>query len=130
MKVSVSSAGFLSSVQDLGRVGQCRSGVSVGGALDWHAMRVANVLVGNHLTAAGVEVTMGNVRLRFEDQRLVAWCGGAFVVSIGGTNLAPGRVGIVRPGDELIMTAPETGARAWLAIAGGIDVPSVLGSRS
>ena len=130
MKALVRSAGFQTSVQDLGRTGFRQSGVSLGGALDTHAMRVANALVGNPNNAAGLEVTLGRLQLRFEDARMVSWCGGAFTVRIGDKNLPAGHTGLVAKDDDLIMTAPQTGARAWLAISGGIDVPPVLGSRS
>ena len=130
MKVFVRSAGFLTSVQDLGRTGYRQSGISIGGALDSHALRVANALVGNEDSAAGLEATLGNLRLRFDDQRVVAWCGGAFAVRVGDENLPPGHAGLVGKDEELVMTAPKAGSRAWLAISGGIDVPPVLGSRS
>jgi antagonist of KipI len=130
MNVLVRSAGFLTSVQDLGRTGFRQSGVSLGGALDTHAMRVANALVGNEENAAGLEATLGTVRLRFEDERLVAWCGGALSVRIGDEDLPAGRVGFIAKDEELNVTAPNRGGRAWLAISGGIDVPLVLGSRS
>src|SRR5687768_18320535 len=130
MKALVRSAGFLTSVQDLGRTGFRQSGVSLGGALDTHAMRVANALAGNRSGAAGLEVTLGKLQLHFEDARMVAWCGGLFTVRIGDQNLPAGHAGLVAKDDELIMSAPQTGARAWLAISGGIDVPLVLGSRS
>lgn len=130
MRVFVRSAGFLTSVQDLGRPGYRRSGISTGGALDSHALAVANALVGNEDSAAGLEATLGKLRLRFEDSRVVAWCGGAFSVRIGEEDLPPGHAGLVANGEELVLVAPKTGARAWLAISGGIDVPQVLGSRS
>ena len=130
MKVIVRSGGFLTSVQDLGRTGFRRSGVSLSGALDAHALRAANVLVGNEERAAGLEVTFGTVRLAFEDQRLVAWCGGGFSVRVGDEDLRPGRLGFVAKGEELTMIAPSSGGRGWLAISGGIDVPLVLRSRS
>jgi antagonist of KipI len=130
MKALVQSAGFLSSIQDLGRPGYRQSGVSLGGALDRHALRVANAVVGNDDAAAGIEITLGRLRLRFEDDRMVAWCGGAFSARIGDVELAAGRCGFVANGDELIINAPETGGRAWLGISGGIDVPMALGSRS
>ncbi len=130
MTLSVRQAGFLTCVQDLGRAGYRQSGGSVGGALDSHAMRVANALVGNIESAAGLEATLGNVRLRFADQRLVAWCGGAFEVRMREEVLPPGHAGLIAKDEELFMTAPNAGARAWLAISGGIDVPLVLGSRS
>jgi antagonist of KipI len=130
MKITVRSAGFLTSVQDLGRTGFRRSGVSLSGALDTHALRVANVLAGNEESAAGLEATFGTVRIEFEDDRLVAWCGGAFSVQSGDENLRAGHVGVVGKKKELTMIAPNSGGRAWLAISGGIDVPLVLGSRS
>jgi antagonist of KipI len=130
MNLLVRSAGFLTSVQDLGRTGYRQSGVSVGGALDSFALRVANALVGNDDGAAGLEATLGKLRLQFEDQRIVAWCGGAFTARIGDEDLPPGHAGFVTKDDELIMTAPNAGSRAWLTISGGIDVPLVLGSRS
>jgi antagonist of KipI len=130
MNVVVLSAGFLTSVQDLGRPGYRKSGISVGGALDSHALRVANALVGNEDSAAGLEATLGKLRLRFDDHRVVAWCGGPFSARIGDENLPPGHAGVVAKGEELIMVAPNAGSRAWLAISGGIDVQPVLGSRS
>lgn len=130
MNVVVRSAGFLASVQDLGRTGFRQSGVSVGGALDPHALRVANALAGNDENAAGLEATLGTLRLRFEDDRVVAWCGGAFSVRIGEENLPAGYAGLIAKDEELSMIAPKEGGRAWLAISGGIDVPLVLGSRS
>ena len=130
MNVIVRSAGFLTSVQDLGRTGFRQSGVSVGGALDSHALRVANALVGNDDNAAGIEATLGTLRLHFDDERVVAWCGGAFAVRINDEDLPPGHAGLVAKDEELTMVAPNDGGRAWLAISGGIDVPLVLGSRS
>jgi antagonist of KipI len=130
MNLLVSSAGFLTSVQDLGRTGYRQSGVSFGGALDAHAMRVANAVVGNEDNAAGLEATFGKLRLRFEDERIVSWCGGAFTARIGDEDLPPGHAGLVGKDDELLMVAPSAGSRAWLAISGGIDAPVVLGSRS
>ena len=130
MKVTVTQSGFLTSVQDLGRAVFRKSGVSVGGALDAHALRVANALVGNDDNAAGLEATLGKLQLRFEDERIVAWCGGAFSVRIAGEAVPPGHAALVTNDEELIMTAPNAGSRAWLAISGGVDVPLVLGSRS
>src|SRR5207237_10025420 len=124
------SAGFMASVQDLGRTGFRQSGVSIGGALDSHALRVANALVGNDDNVAGLEATVGTLRLRFEDERAVAWCGGEFSVHVGNEDLPPGHAALVRKDEELAMKAPNAGGRAWLAIVGGIDVPLVLASRS
>ena len=118
MNVIVRSAGFLTSVQDLGRTGFRQSGVSVGGALDSHALRVANALVGNDDNAAGIEVTLGTLRMHFDDERVVAWCGGAFAVRINDEDLSPGHAGLVGKGEEPNDGGAEaTGGRAWLAIS-------------
>ena len=130
MNATVVRAGFLTSVQDLGRLGFRQFGVSVGGALDWHALRVANLLVGNDESAAGLEITLGGLRLRFVDDRIVAWCGGEFNVRLGSTSLAAGHAVLLRANEELAVSQPKIGCRAWFAISGGINVPAVLGSRS
>ena len=130
MTAKVLRAGFLTTVQDLGRAGFRASGVPVGGALDPHALRIANLLVGNETSAAGFEVNLGKVRVQFTDDRLIAWCGGAFEVAIGETKLSPGRVGLIRSGEELTIAAAVPGARGWIAISGGIEVPLVLRSRA
>ena len=126
----VQRAGFLSSVQDLGRMGFRQFGVSASGALDSFALRVANLLVGNDEGAAGLEITLGGSQLRFDDERIIAWCGGEFDVQIESRALPAGHVAHLEPGDELKFGRARFGCRCWLAISGGIDVPIVLGSRS
>ena len=130
MKLTVTRAGFLTTVQDLGRVGFREFGVSLGGALDTHAMRVANTLVGNNETDAGLEITLGGLRTRFEDTRVIAWSGGDFDVRFGSTSLPQGHAMLAGAGDELTINQPKIGCRSWLAISGGIDVPIILRSRS
>ena len=130
MRLTVRHPGFFTLVQDLGRIGFRRYGVSVGGALDPHALRIANLLVENEDGAAGLEITFGGFRGQFEDRRLVAWCGGTFDVRIGTESLPAGHVGAIDVGEELIVNPPKLGCRAWLAISGGIDVPKILESRS
>jgi antagonist of KipI len=130
MKLSVRHAGFITMVQDLGRTGFRRFGVSLGGALDAHALRIANLLVENDEGAAGLEITLGGFRGHFDDRRLVAWCGGGFEVKIGSIPLPPGHVGVVDVGEEVIVNPPKMGCRAWVAISGGVNVPEVLDSRS
>ena len=102
----------------------------VGGALDQHALRVANLLVGNAETDAGLEITLGGFRISFDDERVIAWCGGDFDVRLGPMTFPSGHVARVRAGEELSIKQAKTGCRAWLAISGGVDVPVVLGSRA
>jgi antagonist of KipI len=126
----VRRAGFLTSVQDLGRTGFREFGVSTSGGLDSFALRVANLLVGNDEGAAGLEITLGGLQLRFDDERIVAWCGGEFDVHIGSTALPAGHTAFLRAREELKFGRPQIGCRCWLAVSGGIDVPLVLDSRS
>jgi antagonist of KipI len=130
MEMIVTRAGFLSSVQDLGRTGFREFGVSTSGALDPFALRVANLLVGNDEGAAGLEITLGGLQLRLNDERIVAWCGGEFEVEIGSQSLPAAHVARLQARDELKFRPPQIGCRGWLAISGGVDVPIVLGSRS
>jgi len=130
MTAIVTRAGFLSSVQDLGRTGFRQFGVSTSGALDPFALRVANLLVRNDEGAAGLEITLGGLQLNFDDERIVAWCGGEFDVHVGSTVLPAGHACFVSTGQQLKFGSAKVGCRSWLAISGGIDVPSVLGSRS
>lgn len=129
-EVKVLRAGSLTTVQDLGRPGQRALGVAPGGVLDACAARVANILVGNPAGAALLEVALGGVRLLFAEDRAIAWCGGEFAVDITGEKIPPGRRIFVRRGEELALGSSARGGRAWLALAGGIDLPPVLGSRS
>lgn len=129
-KITVLRAGPLTTVQDLGRSAQRQAGVSVGGALDPHAARVANLLVGNSESAALLEIGPGKTPIRFHDERVIAWCGGEFRLRIGETDLPAGRAALVRPDEELAIDPPARGCRAWLAFSGGIDLPPVLGSRA
>jgi antagonist of KipI len=130
MEMIVPRAGFLTSVQDLGRTGFREFGVSTSGALDPFVLRVANLLVDNDEGAAGLEITFGGLQLHFQDERIVAWCGGEFDVSIGAAPLPAGHTALVQSGEELEFGRAQTGCRAWLAISGGIDASPLLGSRS
>jgi antagonist of KipI len=129
-EVIITRAGFLTSIQDLGRTGFREFGVSTSGAVDPFALRVANLLVGNDEGAAGLEITLGGLQLRLNDERVVAWCGGEFDVQIGLQQLPAGHVALLQAGAELKFGRAQIGCRCWLAISGGIDVPMVLGSRS
>jgi antagonist of KipI len=130
MSATVIRSGIQATIQDLGRPGFRQSGVATGGAVDAHGLRVANLLIGNEESAAGIEVTLGGLRLHFSKKRCVAWCGGAFEVKAGDLPLPAGHACIVAADEELRFGHVESGCRAWLAISGGVDVPLVLGSRA
>jgi antagonist of KipI len=128
--IRVIKPGLLTTVQDLGRPGYQRFGVVVGGALDAFAARVANLIVGNHDNAAVLEMAQTGPELRFDHEALIAWNGGDFDAMLGGQPLPRDRAVRVAAGETVNFGVARSGLRAWLAIAGGIDVPLIMGSRT
>ena len=128
--VEVVDAGILTTIQDVGRWGYQSYGVSVSGAMDSVAHRRANVLVGNHESAASLEVTLRGPTLRFLGEARLAVSGAAFFLFLDDIPVSLDTVIHARPGQELSFGARSNGARAYVAVAGGIDVTPVLGSRS
>jgi antagonist of KipI len=126
----VLSSGILSTVQDLGRFGYARYGVAPSGALDGLAARVGNLLVGNDEHAAVVETTLMGLRLRVLRDAVVAVTGGDLQPRRAGERLAMWRSHLVREGEIIAFSGPSSGLRAYIAVAGGIHVPAVMGSRS
>jgi biotin-dependent carboxylase-like uncharacterized protein len=120
MSLEVLEVGPLVTVQDRGRVGYAHLGVPRAGALDAPAAALANRLVGNDEDAAVLEVLLGGLALRTDTGCWVAVTGAA---GRGGAEWLPA-------GAELRVDAPPTGLRSYVAVAGGIAVPPVLGSRS
>lgn len=130
MSISVLKPGLLTTVQDLGRFGYQQEGLVVSGALDAVALRTANLLVGNPENLAGLECTLRGPVLRFEADALLALTGADLAATIDGQPVPLGRPVAVRAGTMLTFGAPKTAGRAWLAVAGGVAVPPVLGSRA
>ncbi len=128
--IEILSTGPLCSVQDLGRRGYRQIGVSVSGAMDALALQSANMMVGNEAGAAGLEVTVFPFRARFHARTLVAVTGAGCQASVGERAVPPWWCVEVQAGDVLTLKPSGSGARAYVAIAGGIDVPEVLDSRS
>lgn len=128
--IHVLKPGLLTTVQDLGRPGYQQYGVVVGGALDGFAARVANLLAGNDDNAALLEMAQTGPELRFARETLVAWGGADFDARIGDEPLPGDRAVRVAAGETIRFGYARSGLRAWLAVAGGLDVPVVMGSRS
>ncbi|MBR0825535.1 biotin-dependent carboxyltransferase [Bradyrhizobium manausense] len=118
------------SVQDLGRFDQYRSGVGTSGAMDDVALRAGNIVLGNNENAAGVEIPMMPFRLRFGRDMAFALTGAGIEAEIAGRAIPPWWRLHARAGDILNIRAMSHGARSYLTVGGGIDVPMVLGSRS
>jgi len=123
-------AGIYSTVQDLGRNGLRQLGVSQGGALDSQSLKIANVLVGNPQTAAGLEITLGQFSAEFTQDSWFALSGAHCDATLDGEILWTGWCYPVKAGQRLTLSMPLRGMRSYLAVAGGIAVPEMLGSRS
>ncbi|MGP2691607.1 biotin-dependent carboxyltransferase family protein, partial [Serratia nevei] len=123
-------AGIYTTVQDLGREGFRRLGISTGGALDQPALKIANLLVGNAPEAAGLEITLGQFSAEFTRPGWIALTGAGCDAQLDGKPLWTGWRYPVKKGQRLVLGTPKRGMRSYLAIAGGIAVPEMLGSRS
>lgn len=130
MSLEILSPGFFTTVQDRGRVGYKKYGVGVGGAMDELALRAANALVGNDATAAALEITLSGLTLRARDKCLVAVTGARFALRVDARALPMNTALFIRAGAVLEFGARESGARAYLALAGGVHVPLVLNARA
>lgn len=122
--------GLLTTVQDLGRRGHRAFGMPLAGAIDPRSHALANLLAGNAPGAATLELTLLGPTLRFERAAYVGLCGADLHARLDGAPVANGAGVLVPAGGELAFAAAAAGARAYLAVRGGIDVAPVLGSRA
>lgn len=122
--ITVIQPGLFTTIQDLGRPGHRAAGVPLSGAADRVSLRLANLLVGNSEDAAAIECTLLGPALRFEREALVALVGATF------PGFPADVVTRVAAGTEVTFGHATAGCRGYLAVAGGIGVPAVLGSRS
>ena len=128
--LEVLAAGPLSTIQDLGRPGHQHVGVTRSGAVDRASLVRANLLVGNEPGAAGLELSLGRFRALFRVSTTVALSGATAPVTISGRAAELGAPQAIRAGEDLQVGAPTRGLHVYLAVAGGIDVSPILGSRS
>jgi antagonist of KipI len=126
----VQDPGPLTTVQDLGRPGHLRVGIPASGPMDRSAFQLANRLVGNPEGAAGLECTLIGARVEFTDERWVAVAGADMAPTLNGAPAPAWEAVRVRAGDVLRLGPARSGVRAYLAVAGGIETPPVLGSRA
>ncbi len=130
MPIEVRKPGLATTVQDRGREGYYHVGVPPSGALDQFSLIAANLLVGNDAGAAALECAYMGPELAFSDDAVVAVCGAELEPRVDGEAQAPWTSFAVPAGATLSFGHLGAGARAYVAVAGGIDVPEKLGSRS
>lgn len=132
--IEILEPGALSTVQDLGRTGSRRYGVGTAGAMDGVALEAGNRMLGNLSSAAGIEVQVLPLRIRFLQDMDFALTGGDTGADLDGAPVPPWWMCHARQGQVLTLGGAgsgfQSGARAYVLVAGGVDVPLVLGSRS
>ena len=130
MAVKVITPGLSTTVQDLGRPGYYHLGIPLSGGMDRFALRAANMLVGNEEGAAVLEAVFLGPELEFTAPATVAITGGDLPPKLNGAERDSWSAFEVKAGDRLSFGFLKAGARAYIAVSGGIDVPVKLGSRS
>lgn len=128
--IKILDAGLLTTVQDLGRYGFQRYGVSASGVMDEYSAKIANKLVGNKVGEAVLETTLKGVQIEFLQNTAVAITGGNCDVTLNGAKIELWQSYLVNRGDILKMGICKSGLRNYLAFAGGIDVPVIMNSKS
>ena len=130
MAIKVIKPGLSTTVQDLGRPGYYHIGIPISGGMDRLALRAANLLVGNAEDAAVLEATFLGPELEFTSDATVAVTGAELPPKVDGAPRATWTSFNVKKGQTLAFDFLKAGARAYIAVSGGIDVPMILGSRS
>ena len=130
MAIRVKSPGLLTTVQDTGRFGEYAIGMPPSGAMDVFSYGVGNYLVGNEDGAAGLEITYFGPQLEFTESAVIAVTGAEMPPKINGEEAPTWEALRVEEGDVLSFDYLRNGARAYLAVAGGVDVPVFMHSRS
>ena len=128
--LQVIAPGMLTTIQDRGRWGWQSCGVPVAGSMDAVSHRIANALVGNDPEAALLEITLTGPDMAFNDDRRVAVAGARFELTLNGQPMPMDAPFMAPAGSRLRFGRRHRGARAYLAVSGGIAVPPVFGSRS
>lgn len=129
-QLTILRPGMMMTVQDRGRAGMLRFGVSGAGPMDPEAAQMANALIGNDPGAAVLEFAHFGGALRLDADRTIAVCGAVADLRIGGRAVAPWAAHPVRAGEEIVIGAMRDTVWGYVAIGGGIDTPPVLGARS
>ena len=130
MGMTIINAGFLTTVQDSGRIGYQQFGVPVSGVMDPRSFAIANMLVGNPTDEAVLEITMLGPAIAFDEANIIAVTGGNLSPLLNGVAMPMYQAVLVKAGDVLSFGMQLSGCRAYLAAAGGFAIMPVMGSRS
>lgn len=130
MGIVFNKGGIFTTVQDYGRMGYQSNGFHVCGVMDRHSYWIANLLLDNKDTDAVLEFTVCGPTLYFTSDTVISITGGDFEPKINGEPVPMYHAVEVKMGDELEMGFCKSGTWGYIAFAGGLDVPMVMGSRS
>jgi urea carboxylase len=130
MAIKVLKPGLATTVQDAGRQGYYNVGIPLSGALDQYSVLAANLLVSNDANAAVLECTLMGPELEFQRDAVIAVTGAEMAPKLNGAPAARNEAISIKAGTVVSFDFMRVGARAYIAVAGGIDVPVILGSRS
>ncbi len=130
MGFTAENPGVLTTVQDGGRFGYESFGLSPSGPMDLKAFRTANILAGNPWEESALEATAAGPSLRFDAPAVIAVTGADMSPKLNGVPCPMYQSVAVQGGDLLQLGAARSGCRSYVAFAGGLDVPLVMGSRA
>ena len=130
MGIKFLNGGFLTTIQDMGRTGYQESGMSVSGVMDQRSAALANILVGNDENEGVMEVTLMGPMAEFTADNIIAVTGANLGAKLNGKELPMYQAVQVHKGDSLSFAGMFSGSRAYVAFAGGMDIPVIMGSKS
>lgn len=130
MSIQVISPGLMTTIQDNGRTGYQKHGIIASGVMDRYSFRIANILLDNKENEAVLEITFMGPTLVFQTDTLIAITGGDLSPTINGEAVPMWRPVLVKKDSVLSFGMMKAGARAYLAVAGGFDIPVVMESKS
>ena len=130
MGIKFANGGFITTIQDMGRTGYQEFGVPAAGVMDTMAFRKANILVGNDENEAALEITLMGPMFTFTSDNIIAVTGGNLGAKLNGKDIPMYQAVLAKKGDTMSFMGIKSGSRAYVAFAGGLDVPVVMGSKS
>ena len=130
MGIKFANGGFITTIQDMGRTGYQEFGVPAAGVMDTLSFRKANILVGNDENEAALEVTLMGPMFTFTSDNIIAVTGGDLGAKINGKDIPMYQAILAKKGDTMSFMGIKSGSRAYVAFAGGLDIPVVMGSKS
>lgn len=128
--LKVNNPGLLTTIQDIGRIGYGQYGIPTAGVMDNLSLQLANILVGNNSYEAALEITLIGPKIEFQSNLIIAITGGDITAKINEKEIEMYKTIYVNNGDILSFGKLVNGCRAYLAVSGGFDIESVMGSKS